>query len=66
MIVKIKFLGQIKGVELKEGSTISDALKKAGINPETVIVSRMGEIVPESEKTKEGETIEAIRIVSGG
>ena len=66
MLVKIKFLKKEREVEVKEGSTVSDALKKTGINPETVIASRDGEIIPDSEKLKKGETIEAIRIVSGG
>ena len=66
MKVTIQFLKKEREIEMKEGSTIADALKKIEINPETVIVNRGGEIVTDSEKLKSGEKIEAIRIVSGG
>jgi sulfur carrier protein ThiS len=66
MRVKITFLKKVNEVEIPEGSSIREAIKKAGINPEEVIINRNGTIIPDSEKMKEGELIETIRITSGG
>jgi thiamine biosynthesis protein ThiS len=53
-------------LELKKVSTIAGALKQAGINPETVLVKRDGELVPQDALVKDGDSMETIKVVSGG
>ena len=66
MSVKIRFLKKEQEIEAKENATVSDILKEIKLNPQTVIVSRQGEIIPDTEKVKDGDKLEAIRVVSGG
>ena len=49
-------------------STVTSALEHFSINPETVLVKRNSEFVADfsSEKLKEKDTLEIIRIVSQG
>jgi thiamine biosynthesis protein ThiS len=51
--------------ETKAG-TINELLKEMDVNPETVIVKKNGEIVSETEKLKDGDAIETLKIISGG
>ena len=64
--IRITYEGKNHDVELSEGSTVEDAIKHIDINPETVLARRGKEIVPDSEKVKERDRIELMRIVSGG
>ena len=54
--MKITLNGGI--LEVPESSNVSDALKKAGINQETVLVKRAGELI--------AEILETISVISGG
>lgn len=65
MKVLVRYLKKDHSVELKEG-TVEEALKGAGIVPQTVISKLNGTIVPDSSVLKDGDKIEAIRVVSGG
>ena len=53
-------------INLHEGSVVSDALKKVGINSETVLVKRRGELVAEIERLQENDILETISVISGG
>lgn len=53
-------------IEVKEGSSINDLLRKLRINRETIIVMRNGEICVEEEELKDGDTVEILRAISGG
>ncbi len=66
MKVKITFLKKMREVDVPEGSSVREAIKKAGINPEEVIINMDGTIIPDSGKLKDNDLIEAIRITSGG
>ena len=55
-----------KTVELNDNATIKDLLKKMGINPVTVIVSRNNDVVLEDEKLKDMDNIKIISVISGG
>lgn len=55
-----------KELELPKGATIADALRKAGINQETVLVKRRGELCAEVEIILENDVLETIRVISGG
>ncbi|MBI2172840.1 MAG: MoaD/ThiS family protein [Candidatus Aenigmarchaeota archaeon] len=62
--MKIALNGSI--LELPESSTAADALRKAGINQETVLVKRAGGLIADIEQLKEGDVIETISVISGG
>lgn len=55
-----------KGIELPESSDVAAALRKAGINQETVLVKRRGELVAEVETLRENDVLETISVISGG
>ena len=50
-----------KSMEVQKGQTIEYLLKKLHINPQTVIVSRNGDIVPEQEMLQEKDSIRIMR-----
>jgi sulfur carrier protein ThiS len=52
--------------EVRSGMTIRDALLKIGIQPETVIPTRNGELVTDNELLVEGEHIRLVAVISGG
>ena len=53
-------------IELPKGHTIESLLRKLGINPQTVIVSRNGEIVPEQETLHEKDSLKIFSVKLGG
>lgn len=66
MQVSVTYEKKTKKISLKGGATALLALKKAGINPEMVLIKRGGEIIPDAEKLKAGDKIELLRVVTGG
>ena len=54
------------GLELENGSTVAGLLKKLGINPVTVIVSRNNELIPEGEELNNDDEIKILSVISGG
>jgi len=66
MIVRLKYLGKNRNIELPSKAKVSDLLDKSGINPETVIIKRGKEIIPDTEVLKDKDKLEAIKIISGG
>ena len=55
-----------KNLELENNSIVEDLLKKLGINPVTVIVSRNNELILEDEKLKDNDEIRILSGISGG
>ena len=55
-----------KEYKVKAGMTIRSAIEKSDILPESVLPTRDGELVPDDELLKEGETIKLIAVISGG
>lgn len=49
-----------------KGSTVAEALRSAGINPQNVLVKSGGVIVPDDQKVRDGQKLEAFRVVSSG
>jgi len=66
MNVSVVFGKIKKKLILGSGATAYDALKKAGINPEMVLVKREGKIIPDAEKLKDNDKLELLRVVTGG
>jgi sulfur carrier protein ThiS len=52
--------------EVRAGMTARDALIKIDILPESVLITRNGELITEDEILKEGEKIRLIAVISGG
>lgn len=53
-------------MKIKCDTTIAKLLEELGVNRETVLVSKNGEITLEEDTLKEGDKVEIIRIISGG
>ena len=52
--------------ELKGGTTARDAIKKAGLDPESVLVTVNGKLVTDDTILKEGDEVKLVAVVSGG
>jgi sulfur carrier protein ThiS len=46
--------------------SVKTLLKKLGLNPETVIVVRKGEVLTEDDSLKDVDVIKILSVVSGG
>jgi len=64
--VKVSFAGKSRTIKMPEKSSIENLLERMEINPETVVVLRNGEVVPDFERLAKGDRIEIIDIVSRG
>jgi sulfur carrier protein len=62
----VKLVLRDQDFEVKPGITLQNALKKIGINPETVLATRDGELITEDEILREGELIKLVAVISGG
>ena len=51
-----------KSLEVPEGHTIESVLRKLGINPQTVIVMKNGEVVPEQDTLQDKDGLKIIRV----
>lgn len=65
MKLKILLPGQTKTAKAS-AKTVLELLQQINMNPETVIVSVNGKIVPEQTKLKMSDKVEVLRVVSGG
>lgn len=52
--------------ENKPGSTVRHVIEKAGLNPESFLAVRDGELINEETLTIDGDIIKLIAVVSGG
>ena len=52
--------------EVKHGSTLRIALQRIGIQPDTVLATRQGELITDDEIVREGDIIKLISVISGG
>ena len=53
-------------MKIKKDTTISELLEELKINRETVVVTKNGEISVEEEALAPGDTVEILKIISGG
>ena len=58
----------VNGVEinLHEDAIVEDALMKAGINLETVLVKRRVGLCAETDILEENDVLETVNVISGG
>lgn len=52
--------------EVKHGSTVRIALHRIGIEPDTVLTTRQGELITDDEIVHDGDIIKLISVISGG
>jgi sulfur carrier protein ThiS len=62
----VKLILRDKEYEVKPGMTLLSALEKSNIIPESVIATRLGELILEDEILKDGEVIKLVAVISGG
>lgn len=55
-----------KEYEVKHGMTVRMALKKIGVEPDSVLAVRNGEMITDDETIKEGDVINLVAVISGG
>ena len=55
-----------KEYEVPAGMTVRDALRRVGIEPESVLPTRQGELITDDETLREGESIRLVAVISGG
>ena len=53
-------------IDLPKTGAAGDTLKKLGIPPDTVIITRNSEPIPIDSQLKPGDKIAVIRVISGG
>jgi sulfur carrier protein ThiS len=55
-----------KEFEVPAGMTVRDAILRVGIQPESVLPTRNGELITDDEHVREGELIRLVAVISGG
>ena len=55
-----------KEYEVPAGMTVRDALRRVGIEPESVLATRQGELITDDETLQDGESIRLVAVISGG
>jgi sulfur carrier protein ThiS len=53
-------------IEVPSGSTLRDAIRKAGFSPEAVLATHNGELITDDRILKPGEEIRLVAVISGG
>ena len=65
MTVKLVYRG--KEYEIQEGMTVRDAIKKVGLQPETILAVHGGKLLTDDTLLKsEMKTIKLVAVISGG
>jgi sulfur carrier protein ThiS len=62
----VKVILRNKEWELRPGMTVRDAILHMGVDPESVLAVRDGQLINEATLTKDGDTIKLIAVISGG
>ncbi len=61
-----KLILRKKEYEVPAGITVRNAIQQAGLNPESVLPTRGGELVTEDTMLKDGDVIKLVAVISGG
>lgn len=61
-----KLILRDKEYEVKSGTTVQHALEKIGVNRESVLATREGELITDDEILHEGDVIKLVAVISGG
>ena len=52
--------------EVKAGMTVQHALQKIGMDSQSVLVTRQGELLTDDEILHEGDVVQLVPVISGG
>ena len=63
-MVKMKYRN--KEYELPAGMTVRDAIKKVGLQPETILAVVDGKLLTDDLVLREGMTVKLVAVISGG
>ena len=55
-----------KVYEVPAGMTVRDALLRLGIEPESVLPTRSGQLITDDQQLQDGEVIRLVAVISGG
>jgi sulfur carrier protein ThiS len=61
-----KIIYRDKEWEVPPNITVRDAIKKGGLNPETVLATRAGQLITEDDHLKVNEVVKLVAVISGG
>jgi sulfur carrier protein len=64
--VKVKLRNPDRQVELAGGRVIREVVDELGVNPDTVLVIKDGELVTRHDHVGEGDELEVRPVISGG
>ena len=64
--MSVKLLLRGKKYEAKPGMTLRDALLKIGVQPESVLATRQGEMITDDVILIDEDEIKLIAVISGG
>jgi len=62
----VKVTYRDKSWEVRPGSTVRHLIEQAGLNPESVLAVRHGQLINEATLTEDGDVIRLVAVVSGG
>ena len=51
---------------MKHGMTVRKAVQKLGIEPDSVLLTRNGELITDDEIIKDNDVIKLVPVISGG
>jgi sulfur carrier protein len=63
-MIKLKYRKQ--EWELEGKLTVRQAIEKVGLNPESVLAVRGGELITEDVRLQDGDEIRLVAVISGG
>ena len=66
MKISVKHENKTENLELDSNATVQDIFKKLKLNTETYIAKRGADIIIEQEKLSDKDTVELIKVISGG
>jgi sulfur carrier protein ThiS len=61
-----KIVYRDKAWEVPTNITVRDAVRKGGLNPETVLATRDGKLITEDVHLKADDVIKLVAVISGG
>lgn len=64
MTAKLQYRDEL--YEVRSGMTVRSALLKLDINPESVLVTRAGELITDDELVQNDDNLRLIPVISGG
>ena len=66
MPIQVKLVYRGKEHEMNAGMTVRDAVKKIGLQPETVLAVVDGKLITDDAVLREGMLVKLVAVISGG